>query len=247
MTEEAIHNIVWHPTFVYKTKVTDTNSGMRMDLFVYVCVSILQGSGKVVCALREKLNCSFQNKRASLCTNTTGGGFPFKRALLKSLKQPPNKRRPSHALPLSHTQIVCLSLCLSPAHSHTQINREPSSQGTASRNSTLRKQTLWTPTVKWGRNWAEKKGSLSLRGVKLFPLLWTWLTLQGHWQSTQIVETTLLAHITLTPTTPGAESQIHGPSTSWYLHWRSSRKQGKHTKPCRQLNIPHVVYRMPCT
>lgn len=129
-----------------------------------VCVCVLQGSSEVVCAFCEKLNCFFQNKRGSLCTNTTGGGFPFSRALLKPFKQSLNK---CHHSP-SHTQIVSMSFCLSPTHTHTHSYREPSSQGMESRTTLLSKKLpLWTPNAR-EKNEAEKKESLSLRGIKLF-------------------------------------------------------------------------------
>lgn len=157
---------------LYYTKVTDTGSGVKMDA-VCLCASSLQGIGGVcLCSLAfcEKLNCSFQNKRASLCTNTTGGGFPFSRALLKRFKQPPNTRRHSY----SHTQIVSLSLCLSPPHSQT--NRAKFSRDRKLHNSTQQKQTL-DSHCQTGEKWSGEEREPVTQGSKTFPLFWTRLTL----------------------------------------------------------------------
>lgn len=194
---------------LYYTKVTDTGSGIKMDA-VCLCASSLQGIGGVcLCSLAfcEKLNCSFQNKRASLCTNTTGGGFPFSRALLKRFKQPPNTRRHSY----SHTQIVSLSLCLSPPHSQT--NRAKFSRDRKLHNSTQQSK-LWTPTARQEKNGAEKKGSLSLRGVKLF--LCSGLGWPCEDSDTLLCKErqragALLAGVTLTSNTPDHESRFLSP------------------------------------
>lgn len=204
------NNIVSSSTFVLHKG--DRHWFRRKDgCCVCLCVSSLQGIGGVcLCSLAfcEKLNCSFQNKRASLCTNTTGGGFPFSRALLKRFKQPPNTRRHSY----SHTQIVSLSLCLSPPHSQT--NRAKFSRDRKLQSSTQQKQTLWTPTARQEKNGAEKKGSLSLRGVKLFlcyGLGWPCEDSDTLLCKERQRACALLAGVTLTSNTPDRESRFLSP------------------------------------
>lgn len=193
---------------LYYTKVTDTGSGVKMDA-VCLCASSLQGIGGVcLCSLAfcEKLNCSFQNKRASLCTNTTGGGFPFSRALLKRFKQPPNTRRHSY----SHTQIVSLSLCLSPPHSQT--NRAKFSRDRKLHNSTQQKQTL-DSYCQTGEKWSGEERE-PVRGVKLF--LCSGLGWPCEDSDTLLCKErqragALLAGVTLTSNTPDHESRFLSP------------------------------------
>ncbi len=128
-------------------------------------------------AFCEKLNCSFQNKIASLCTNTTGGGFPFSGALLKPFKQPPNTRRhsPSH----THKFSPCLSVCLPLTHAHKQTGSQVLKGRRAAQLHSAKADTL-DSNCQTGEEWSREEREPVTQGSKTFPLLWTRLTLHGH-------------------------------------------------------------------
>lgn len=175
ITKEACSTLSAIPPLC-ETKVTDTDSGMRMDACVFVRVSVLQGRGELACALLEKLDCSVQKQRSFFVYKHNRRWLPIQ----PSSNRPLNKRL-THPFLHTHTHKLssCLSVCLPLTHTHQQTNREPSSQRTVSRRSS--RETLWTPTVKTVEEQSRaEKGNLSLRGGKLSPLLQTWLTLRGH-------------------------------------------------------------------
>lgn len=123
---------------------------------------------------------------------------------------------------ISVSPSACLSVRLSPIQTNKQ-----SSMFSGDRKTELQtaKADILTPTVRWEQKRAEQRKRPSLLGVKLC-LLWTWLTLWGHWQSTVMGETALLADFTLTSSAPAPESQIpRPPLTCWYLHKRGSTEQ----------------------
>ena len=228
-------NIVSYPTFVLDKG--DRHWLRHKDGAVCVCVCVWEHPSRLrrgcLCsrAFCKKLNCSFQNKRASLWTNTTGGGFPFSRSLLKPFKQPPNKRHHSPSLTHSltqlthslthsqtHTQSPCLSVCLPLTHAHKQTRSQVLKGWKAAQLHSAKADTL-DSHCQTGKEWNREEREPVTQGSKTFLLLWTRLTLWGHWQSTLSgEESALLADITLTSTTPGPESQFTGPSNSWYLH-----------------------------
>lgn len=102
---------------------------------------------------------------------------------------------------------VCHLVCLSVTRTNKQSSRFPGDGKTELQTANA---AILTPTVRWEQKRAEQRKQPSLLGVKLC-LLWTWLTLGGHWQSTAMGETALLADFTLTSSTPAPESQIPWP------------------------------------
>lgn len=134
-----------------------------------VCVSILQGSGEVVCALWLSVKSSivpFKTKEL-LCVQTQQAVASHSVELCwNHSNSPPNTRRhsPSH----THTNCLPVFLFVSPSLTHTNKQGAKFSRDGKPHNSTQQKQTLWTPTARREKNGAEKKESLPLRGVKLF-------------------------------------------------------------------------------
>lgn len=133
-----------------------------------------------------------------------------------------NTPEKKHCHSLSHTHTNCLPVCFLFTHAHKQTGSQIlKGQKAAQLHSA--KALDWTARRK--KNWAEKKQESVTQGSKTFPLLWTWLTLWGHWQSTLSGERELCWQI----------SHWHAPHlvlnsnslalSPWYLNILGRRKQ----------------------
>lgn len=195
---------------LYYTKVTDTGSGVKMDA-VCVCVrAAFKASVGFVCALWLSVKSSivpFKTKEP-LCVQTQQAVASHSVELCWNDSSSPR----IHAVTLTHTHKLspCLYVCLPFTHKQT----EPSSQGTESCTTPLSKSKLWTLTARQEKNGVEKKGSLSLRGVKLF--LCSGLGWPCEDSDTLLCKErqrvcALLAGVTLTSNTPDHESRFLSP------------------------------------
>ena len=184
-----------------------------------VSVSILQGSGEVVCALWLSVKSSivpFKTKEL-LCVQTQQAVASHSVELCWNHSNSP--RINAVTLPKPHTHrhththklSPCLSVCLPLTHAHKQTGSQVLKGRRAAQLCSAKADTL-DSHCQAGEEWSGEEREPVTQGSKTFPLLWTRLTLWGHWQSALLGARALLADITLTSNTPGPESKFPSPS-----------------------------------
>lgn len=220
-----------------------------------VSVSILQGSGEVVSALWLSVKSSivpFKTKEL-LCVQTQQAVASHSAELCWNHSNSPLINAVTllhtHIETHMHIQTVSLSFCLSPPHSCTQTNREPSSQGMESHATPLSKSRHFGLPQPGGRRMAQRrKRACHSMGVKLFlcyGLGWPCEDIDSllcqerelcwqisHWHP---------PHLVLNPNSPA----LPPSDTCTYLVKESRGKTYSQHPAGGQENFNHIIY--PCS
>lgn len=202
---------------------------IRIDLCILVCEHPSRRQQQQGCPgslWKAQLFC-WKTKGLLLCKTQEAGASHL--VALDSTFQEPS---------ISASLSVCLSVRLSPVNTSKQASKFLSGcQGTDGQRCRQVTQTFGLQLSGGNRNKWSREKQPSLLGGKLL-LLWTWLTLWGHWKSTVMGNGQLCWQIShLRPSTPAPESPIPCPLpalplTQLLIPAPACFSRGA-TKPCR--------------